>query len=241
MKDKSEIIRLRNYEGLSEREISRRLGFSRITVHRILSEYTKALKDQEGKKSRMEEYILTPPIYKTENRSKRRLNEDIIRIIDHCLEENEIKKRSGRHKQRMLKQDIHELLVEQGHDISYSTVCGYISNISSQKGHVERTVEVLRRKDFCVKDTFDTSEQAIEHLHQTCRKLNATEDIKPKLEKDLRSLLPYTTPMGCFVRRELKVDKWSTITLNTSHYSVPDTLVGRITHNAYIVNERRFF
>ena len=131
--------------------------------------------------------------------------------------------------------------MEQGHDISYSTVCGYISNISSQKGHVERTVEVLRRKDFCVKDTFDTSEQAIEHLHQTCRKLNATEDVKPKLEKDLRSLLPYTTPMGCFVRRELKVDKWSTITLNTSHYSVPDTLVGRITHKAYLVNEWRFF
>ena len=51
MKDKSEIIRLRNYEGLSEREISRRLGFSRITVHRILDEYTKALKEQEGDKS----------------------------------------------------------------------------------------------------------------------------------------------------------------------------------------------
>lgn len=351
MKDKSEIIRLRNYEGLSEREISRRLGFSRITVHRILSEYTKALKEQEGDKSRMEAYILTPPIYKTENRPKRRLTEDIIRIIDHCLEENEIKKRSGRHKQRMFKQDIHELLVEQGYDISYSTVCGYISSTTRQreqesfikqgyipgekaefdwgevklciagrwqklymsafalcssngrwgdlfhrqdtlafmeshanyfeeckgvphevvydnmrvavasfagnekeptqallrmtafygfkyrfcnvrrgneKGHVERTVEVLRRKAFCIKDTFDTIEQATEHLHQTCRKLNASEDIRPKLEEDLRSLLPYTTPMGCFERRELKVDKWSTFTLNTSHYSVPDTLVGRM-------------
>ena len=59
MKDKSEIIRLRNYEGLSEREISRKLGFSRITVHRILGEYTKALKEQEGNKSSMEEYINT--------------------------------------------------------------------------------------------------------------------------------------------------------------------------------------
>ena len=53
IKDKSEIIRLRNYEGLSEREISRRLGFSRITVHRMLSEYTQALKEQEEDKSRM--------------------------------------------------------------------------------------------------------------------------------------------------------------------------------------------
>ena len=133
MKDKLEIIRLRNYEGLSEREISRRLGFSRITVHRILSEYTNVLKEQEGDKSRMEAYILMSPINKTENCPKRRLTEDIIRLIDHCLEENEIKKRSGRHKQRMLKQDIHELLVGQGYDISYSIVCGYISNISSQK------------------------------------------------------------------------------------------------------------
>ena len=102
MKDKSEIIRLRNYEDLSERGISRRLGFSRITVHRILGEYTKALKEQEGDKSRMEAYILTLPVYKTENRSKRRFTEDIIRTIDHCLEENERKKRSGRHKQQVL-------------------------------------------------------------------------------------------------------------------------------------------
>lgn len=64
MKDKSEIIRLRNYECLSEMEISLRLGFSRITVHRILSEYANDLKDQKGDKSRMEAYILTPPIYK---------------------------------------------------------------------------------------------------------------------------------------------------------------------------------
>ena len=80
----------------------------------------------------------------------------------------------------------------------------------NEKGHVERTVEVLRRKAFCIKDTFDTIEQATEHLHKTCRKQNASEDIKPKLEEDLRSLLPYTTPMGCYERRELKV-QWSTI------------------------------
>ncbi|MDD4404999.1 MAG: hypothetical protein PHO36_09490 [Parabacteroides sp.] len=62
-------------------KISRRLGFSRITVHRILNEYTKAQKEQEGDKSKVEAYILTPPIYKTENRPKRRLTEDIIRIV----------------------------------------------------------------------------------------------------------------------------------------------------------------
>ena len=34
--------------------------------------------------------------------------------------------------------------------------------------------------------------------------------------------------MGCFEVAEYKVDKWSTICIKSSHYSVPDTLVGKI-------------
>jgi len=49
-----------------------------------------------------------------------------------------------------------------------------------------------------------------------------------ELAADLAALRPYTNEMGCFQMAEYKVDKWSTICMNCSHYSVPDTLVGKI-------------
>jgi len=42
----------------------------------------------------------------------------------------------------------------------------------NEKGHVERTVEVVRRKAFCDRDTFDTFEEARKHLASTLGRLN---------------------------------------------------------------------
>jgi hypothetical protein len=54
---------------------------------------------------------------------------------------------------------------------------------------------------------------------------------------DLTALNPYTNEMGCFELADYKVDKWSTICMKTSHYSVPDTLVGKIV-NVKIYSEK---
>ncbi len=41
-----------------------------------------------------------------------------------------------------------------------------------EKGHVERSVEYIRRKAFSHRDKFDTLEKAQQYLESTCNRLN---------------------------------------------------------------------
>ena len=102
----------------------------------------------------------------------------------------------------------------------------------NEKGHVERSVEIVRRKAFCVKDHFDNYDAAQAWLARTCKEMPCImqdEDgnyVNLK-EEELSSLRPKLGDMGCFERLEREVDKWSTITFENNHYSVPDSLVGK--------------
>ena len=102
-----------------------------------------------------------------------------------------------------------------------------------EKGHVERSVEYVKRKAFCVQISFNSVEEANKHLENTCDELNAqprsisTQDKVNSLNGDLAALQPHINEMGCFEQDEYKVDKWSTICMKNIHYSVPDTLVGK--------------
>lgn len=102
-----------------------------------------------------------------------------------------------------------------------------------EKGHVERSVEYIRRKAFCVNLRFENMEDAGKHLLATCEKINAcggstfTQGKEDALVADLEALRPCVNEMGCFEIADYKVDKWSTISMKCSHYSVPDTLVGK--------------
>lgn len=103
-----------------------------------------------------------------------------------------------------------------------------------EKGHVERSVEYVRRKAFCVHLRFDSLEEAQNQLLSTCQRINtqvgssSTVDKQKKLQADLAALRPCSNEMGCFEIETYKVDKWSTICMKASHYSVPDTLVNKI-------------
>jgi len=48
------------------------------------------------------------------------------------------------------------------------------------------------------------------------------------VKADLAALTPSVNEMGCFEVADYKVSKWSTICMKASHYSVPDTLVGKM-------------
>lgn len=104
----------------------------------------------------------------------------------------------------------------------------------NEKGHVERSVEFIRRKAFCTKDSFSSIEEAQEHLSVVCEKINkephssSTRDIAELYPRDIAALTPFSDEMGCFELREFKIDKWSTFCFNTSHYSVPDRYVGKM-------------
>lgn len=102
-----------------------------------------------------------------------------------------------------------------------------------EKGHVERSVEVVRSRAFKPRIKFDSIEEAQQWLSKICHQMNTEAGSLSTINKitaltdDLNALMPYPGEMGCFELIECSVDKLSTIVFKYSHYSVPDRLVGQ--------------
>jgi len=102
----------------------------------------------------------------------------------------------------------------------------------NEKGHVEKSVEFVRRKVYARKIDFTDIVHCNTYLLTEVEKLNAkpipTKDcsIKDLMQEELPYMHRATHPMESAQLQMLKVDKWSTIYLNTNHYSVPEELVG---------------
>lgn len=102
----------------------------------------------------------------------------------------------------------------------------------NEKGHVERSVEYIRRKAFGVKNHFSTVSEAQEWLTTIINRLNATRQRLTgktafelfKQEKEV--LYPVPKEMICYEPMQLRVDKYATVSYRTNRYSVPDHLVG---------------
>lgn len=358
--DKQKIIIEGFLGGKSQWGIHRETGIDRKTIRKYIREYeenrSKLLKG-EGDKLILTEEIIKPPKYDSSNRTRVKLTEEIMDKIDFYLEENEEKRRTGKSKQQKKKIDIHESLVEEGYDISYSTVCNYIRNKlnekkeayirqeyelgdvvefdwghvkleidgeakniqmavmttakgnyrfaylyqnqkmesfldshvkffnhvggvhkeivydnmkvavarfvtrtekeptedllklsmyygfnyrfcnarrGNEKGHVERSVEYVRRKAFCKKDKFETLEEANKYLEEELNRLNlkpqkynenkTAEDI---LVEEFPYLIKLMPTYDISRVAELRVNKYSVITVDENKYSVPDALVGK--------------
>lgn len=105
----------------------------------------------------------------------------------------------------------------------------------NEKGHVERSVEVIRRKAFAFRDTFETLEEANQYLEEVCKKLNRksltnhAEKKTPEelLEQERPYLLPLLPMFDAARIQHPRVDKYATVVIDQSHYSVPDHLVGQ--------------
>ena len=153
LKQKAEILLKYFREGESQREISRTLGISRKTVRKYIKEFEEKLQklgseSDEKKILLLIEEMVSKPKYDTSKRKKVKLTDEVIEIIDKCLEENEKKKLSGKSKQIMKKIDIHEYLIEKGYDISYTTVCNYIR----EKGEIK---EAFIRQEYMLGETLE--------------------------------------------------------------------------------------
>lgn len=131
-----QIILLYFREGQSIRKIAKNLKLNRRTVAARIREYeqfkSSPISDQDKPQSLLNHYLKTGSAYNSSTRTKRKLSEQIIAIIDKCLLENEAKRLDGRMKQRLKKIDIHELILNAGHVISYTIVCDYIRTKVSQ-------------------------------------------------------------------------------------------------------------
>lgn len=103
----------------------------------------------------------------------------------------------------------------------------------NEKGHVERSVEYVRRKAFALRDTFSSIAEAQQRLDATIKRLNdkiqqGTGVSANKLLLDELPLLgkhPLAV-MICSEQRQFRVDKYSTISYQGNRYSAPDYLVG---------------
>ncbi|YCJ45760.1 IS21 family transposase [Schinkia sp. CFF1] len=105
----------------------------------------------------------------------------------------------------------------------------------NEKGHVERSVEVVRRKAFSHRDTFESLEEANQYLLEVCDKrnkktinkeLNQTAEQLLSIEKE--ALLPRRAPFDAARITYPRVDKYSTVIVDQNRYSVPDHLVGEL-------------
>jgi transposase len=104
----------------------------------------------------------------------------------------------------------------------------------NEKGHVERSVEYIRRKVFAFKDDYKTFQEAQEYLQARVAVLNdravAPQENSPatKLAEEHSGLYTHPGRMECFTGENHKVDKYATICFATNRYSVPDHLIGRM-------------
>ena len=107
-------------------------------------------------------------------------------------------------------------------------------NVASgnEKGHVERSVEFVRRKAFSEpgRDCFPSLEAANEYLSEKCTELNSQPIYDGSIptetfEQERASLLPPVPKFDACRVASYHVDKYSTVCIDHNHYSVPDTLV----------------
>lgn len=102
-----------------------------------------------------------------------------------------------------------------------------------EKGHVERSVEYIRRKAFSRRDEFSSLEEAQEYLDSVVNSLNqksqahkADKSALEILNEERPYLLPTMPQYDAARIQEPRVDKYSTICVDNCHYSVPDIYVG---------------
>jgi len=364
LQQKQDIIIQYHREGLSQRQIAQKTGLHRRTVKKYIANYQIALENllKAEVDDRIAEIdliadIVEPPAYHVSNRQKRVLTIEMVEKIQGYLAENERKKQIGQGKQCKKIIDMHQALLEEDFEISYTTVRNTVAdllktaqeayikidyqpgqicefdwgevklfingkltklqmavftsaysnyrfamlfpnqktesfvesharffvqmdgiyptmvydnmrvavkrfvglhekepteallklstyygftfrfcNIRSghEKGHVERSVEVVRRKAFCSKDEFQDLAEANVHLLAICQKLNQerqSEAKKTSMERfmDEKPYLLLPMPMYESARTDwLRVDKYSTIQVDQCRYSVPEHFVGRL-------------
>jgi transposase/predicted transcriptional regulator len=100
-----------------------------------------------------------------------------------------------------------------------------------EKGHVERSVEYLRRKIFSRRDTFASFAEARSYFQRELMRLNAQSSknqasAEEMLQKERNYLLVLPPRYDTARITEARVGRYSTVSVDSNHYSIPDHLVG---------------
>ena len=140
MDQKEQILHYHRVDGLSLREISRRVGLNRKTVTRYIRDYEASIREnpEEG----LDICLASKPKYPARNVECTRMTEPVCAEIEYWLQENAKRRQTGMRKQCLKKQDIHRVLIEKGFNISYSSVCKYIQRRKAEKSRKPKDVFV---------------------------------------------------------------------------------------------------
>jgi len=105
----------------------------------------------------------------------------------------------------------------------------------NEKGHVERSVDVVRRKAFAIRDTFDDLTEANQYLEEVLEKRNQKtmsqyggQTPRQRLEQEREHLLDAPPKWDGARVLHHRVDKYATVIIDQNRYSVPDHLVGEM-------------
>jgi transposase len=112
--------------------------------------------------------------------------------------------------------------------VKMSVYYGFRINVTNcfkanEKGHVEKSVDVLRNQIFADTWSFNSIEDAQEYAYSQLLKLNETS----QMEAEKKHLKPYRPPLELAIVTEAKVNPSSLISVDTVFYSVPEYLVGK--------------
>jgi transposase len=112
--------------------------------------------------------------------------------------------------------------------VKMSVYYGFRINVTNcfkanEKGHVEKSVDVLRNQIFAGTWSFNSLDDAQEYANSQLLKLNESS----RMEEEKKHLRPYRPPLELAVVSEVKVNPSSLISVDTVFYSVPEHLVGK--------------
>lgn len=138
LNEKQKIILYYTKDNMSQREISRRTGVARDTIRKYIREYESKVQElgyalSDIEKADLIEEITKKPKYKSSPRTKTAVTDEVIEKIKTFLKENEIKRLKGFSKQQMKKIDMHEALLKEGFNISYSSVISVVNKLEKTK------------------------------------------------------------------------------------------------------------
>jgi hypothetical protein len=130
------------------------------------------------------------------------------------------------------KEPTQALLQMRGHYLFTHRFCNIYRG--NEKGHVERSVEYVRRRSFGEVYSFTSLEEAQEHL---LSKLNGINKERQQLtgksalelfEQEKAHLYRSPGKLAYYDAHQLRIDKYCTFSFGTNRYSVPDHLVGTL-------------
>ena len=138
LNDKQKIILYYVKDNMSQREIHRLTGVARDTIRKYIREYESKVQElgydlSDIEKVDLIEEITNKPKYKSSERTKTVVTDEVKERIKTFLKENETKRLTGCSKQQMKKVDIYEALKKEGFNISYSSVINTVNKLEKSR------------------------------------------------------------------------------------------------------------